>query len=171
MAATKKKLQTKAKDAAEARKRALKNGESSEKTLREESEYEMDEYAYLPSVWAHHTNAISRDLPDYLQKRRQDFDRDRLTLHEAGLKLPPNYDDIDFSDDDRIEHLKERPNFSSTAELSRPYEDIVLPSGGRIPASIACYLRDYQVTGVEFLHRCFVYQKGGILGDDMGIYL
>lgn len=50
MAATKKKLQTKAKDAAEARKRALKNGESSEKTLREESEYEMDEYAYLPSV-------------------------------------------------------------------------------------------------------------------------
>ena len=42
-------------------------------------------------------------------------------------------------------------------------------SGGIIPASIAQWLRDYQVDGVRFLHKKFVYQTGCILGDDMGL--
>lgn len=42
-------------------------------------------------------------------------------------------------------------------------------SGGLIPASIARYLRDYQVSGVAFLHKKFVFQGGGIPGDDMGL--
>ncbi|KAL1958363.1 hypothetical protein VTO42DRAFT_4464 [Malbranchea cinnamomea] len=108
-------------------------------------------------------------LPDYLQSRRSQFDKRHELLKEAGLKLPPTYDDIDFSDDERLDELKEKPNFEN-AKPSRKYEDIQLPySMGLIPAPIAQWLRDYQVEGAQFLHELFVYQKGGILGDDMGL--
>ena len=108
-------------------------------------------------------------LPDYLKDRRARFDRRAESLQAAGLKLPPSYEDIEFSDDERLEELAERPEFS----LVRPtaaYRDKQLPrSLGLIPAPIAQWLRDYQVEGSAFLHALFVYQKGGILGDDMGL--
>ncbi len=108
-------------------------------------------------------------LPDYLQGRKQRFEKSREQLKEAGLKLPPDFEDIEFSDDERLEHLKERPDFPLTKPSAR-YKDISLPySLGIIPAPIAQWLRDYQVQGVAFLHELFVYQKGGILGDDMGL--
>jgi len=112
------------------------------------------------------------DIPDYLRKRRLEFSRNRATLQTAGLKLPPDFDGIDFSDDERLESLDERPKFddSSGIKPSRAYKDIELEySAGLIPACIAQYLRDYQIVGVKFLHQLFVYQKGGILGDDMGL--
>ncbi|KAG0646712.1 Chromatin remodeling [Hyphodiscus hymeniophilus] len=114
---------------------------------------------------------LDEEIPDYIKQRRREFDKDRETLEEAGLRLPPKYDEVEFSDDDRIADLEERPDFTEKAiEPSRPYDDIQLPhSLGVIPASIAQYLRDYQVDGVAFLHECFVYAKGGILGDDMGL--
>lgn len=113
-------------------------------------------------------------VPEHILQRRQQFDADRDALGHAGLKLPPLYDDIYFSDDEKEpEQLKERPQFDPVldhVEPCRPYEDIVLErSAGLIPASIAQYLRDYQVEGVAFLHEKFVYQKGAILGDDMGL--
>ncbi len=108
-------------------------------------------------------------LPDYLQQRRKMFEVDRERLKEAGLNLPPDYGDIDFSDDERLEHLQERPQFPLW-KPSTPYKDIKLPySLGVIPAPVAQWLRDYQVEGVAFLHELFVYQRGGILGDDMGL--
>ena len=114
-------------------------------------------------------NLMEYILPDYLQNRRARFDKRTEILKQAGLKLPPKYDDIDFSDDERLEHLKEKPDFPK-AKPSAPYKDIQLPySLGLIPAPIAQWLRDYQVQGVSFLHKLFVYQIGGILGDDMGL--
>ncbi|KAL2013136.1 hypothetical protein VTN00DRAFT_661 [Thermoascus crustaceus] len=108
-------------------------------------------------------------LPDYLQKRRAQFDRRMERLKQAGLKLPPDFDEIEFSDDERLEFLKEKPVFKNVKPC-RKYEDITLPySLGLIPAPIAQWLRDYQVEGAAFLHELFVYQKGGILGDDMGL--
>ncbi|OAA59072.1 DNA excision repair protein [Niveomyces insectorum RCEF 264] len=66
--------------------------------------------------------------------------------------------------------LQQRPQFDSRIRPSREYKDVVLQySAGIIPACIAQYLRDYQIAGVQFLHRLFVYQRGGILGDDMGL--
>ncbi|KAH8820885.1 DNA excision repair protein-like protein [Xylogone sp. PMI_703] len=156
-AAAKKKLKAKINDAVARRKEAKENGKESSKKDKEwghDSDYEMMEEA----------------LPEYLVSRKKEFDRNYEILHEAGLSLPPQYDDIEFSDDEHLADLEERPNFSETVELSRPYKDIELPiSAGVIPASIAQYLRDYQVDGVAFLHELFVYQKGGILGDDMGL--
>jgi len=111
-------------------------------------------------------------LPDYLQKRRREFNQKRELLHNAALKLPPDYSEIYFSDDERDEPLEVRPRFDETSGIKpcRPYEDIELEySGGIIPAPIAQYLRDYQIAGVKFLHQRFVYQKGCILGDDMGL--
>ncbi|KAK3296860.1 P-loop containing nucleoside triphosphate hydrolase protein [Chaetomium fimeti] len=115
-------------------------------------------------------------VPGYLLQRRKRFDRDRERLRDAGLKLPPDYSDIYFSDDDdnggATERLGERPQFEDRTGVKpcRPYEDIELEySAGVIPASIAQYLRDYQIAGVKFLHQRFVYQKGCILGDDMGL--
>jgi DNA excision repair protein ERCC-6-like 2 len=112
------------------------------------------------------------EVPDYLRTRRKQFDKNRETLREAGLLLPPDYSNIHFSEDNRLSELEERPKFDERSGIKpcRPYEDIELEySGGLIPASIAQYLRDYQIVGVKFLHRLFVYQKGGILGDDMGL--
>ena len=108
-------------------------------------------------------------LPDYLQERRARFDRRIEKLREAGLRLPPRYDEIDFSDDERMEHLAEKPEFPKGTP-SAPWKDKELPKSlGIIPAPIAQWLRDYQVDGTAFLHTLFVYQTGGILGDDMGL--
>ncbi|KAK4152915.1 switch 2 [Chaetomidium leptoderma] len=111
-------------------------------------------------------------VPDYLRQRRKGFDRDRKLLRDAGLKLPPDYSDLYFSDDEYASAFEERPQFDDASGIKpcRPYKDIELEySAGVIPASIAQYLRDYQITGVRFLHQQFVYQKGCILGDDMGL--
>ncbi|EFQ99758.1 chromatin-remodeling complex ATPase chain isw-1 [Nannizzia gypsea CBS 118893] len=112
---------------------------------------------------------MEETLPDYLKRRRGAFDKKREQLLEPGLKLPPDFDNVGFSDDEQLNSLIEKPSFSH-AKHSRKYEDIQLPySLGLIPAPIAQWLRDYQVEGVSFLHELFVYQKGGILGDDMGL--
>ncbi|KAF1982515.1 putative DNA excision repair protein [Aulographum hederae CBS 113979] len=108
-------------------------------------------------------------LPDYIKNRIGKFDKVRAKLGEAGLSLPPQYNDIDFSDDERMHNLAEKPVLPKQ-EPKRPYEDISMPlSAGIIPAPIAQWLRDYQVKGVEFLHELLVWQRGGILGDDMGL--
>lgn len=109
-------------------------------------------------------------VPEHIVERRHSFDTNRGLLGDSGLRFPPDYRDIFFSDDERdpIE-LKERPDFGCTVQPCRPYKDIVLDSGSLIPASIAQLLRDYQVDGVKFLHERFVFQRGAILGDDMGL--
>ena len=108
-------------------------------------------------------------LPDYLQIRRARFDKRTEKLQAAGLKLPPKYDYVEFSDDERLEELVERPDFAR-GKPAAPYKDIQLrKSLGLIPAPIAQWLRDYQAEGTAFLHALFVYQTGGILGDDMGL--
>ncbi|KAJ4302286.1 hypothetical protein N0V88_002429 [Collariella sp. IMI 366227] len=112
------------------------------------------------------------DMPEYLLQRRKLFEKDREVLKDAGLKLPPDYSDIYFSDDEIASRLEERPKFEDRTGIKpcRPYKDIELEySAGIVPACIAQYLRDYQIAGVKFLHQRFVYQKGCILGDDMGL--
>ncbi|OCL08247.1 hypothetical protein AOQ84DRAFT_376945 [Glonium stellatum] len=112
---------------------------------------------------------MDENLPDYIKDRKTKFEQAREELGEAGLKLPPCYDDIYFSDDEKLEHLKEKPAMADV-KPQRPYEDIIMPSSaGIIPAPLAQWLREYQVKGVEFLHELFVWQRGGILGDDMGL--
>jgi SNF2 family DNA or RNA helicase len=109
-------------------------------------------------------------LPEYLQSRRVAMSLKRDELGDSGLQFPPDYEDVEFSDDERLESLKERPAISEHMQPRAPYEDIELPaSGGSIPAPIAQFLRPYQVEGAEFLHEIFAYQRGGILADDMGL--
>lgn len=110
-------------------------------------------------------------VPEHIAERRNLFEKNRKLLGDSGLRLPPDYSDIYFSDDEKDpQTLEERPNFSvKTVQPCRPYKDIILDSGSLIPASIAQYLRDYQVDGVRFLHEHFVFQRGAILGDDMGL--
>lgn len=108
-------------------------------------------------------------LPGHLRQRMISWRERQAKLGERGLRIPPGFEDIDFSDDERLEHLKERPELPSNIKSGK-YEDHEMPkSGGRIPAAIRQYLRDYQISGSEFMHELFVYQQGGILGDDMGL--
>ncbi|KAI6711405.1 hypothetical protein JHW43_006066 [Diplocarpon mali] len=145
VAATKKKLKAKSKEILETRKQA-RHREPSVKRKKERVWGDASDYELL-----------NEGIPEYIKKRRRDFDRNYEKHHEASLRVPPRYDDIDFSDDERLAELAERPDFPPSMETSRKYEDIELPhSAGVIPASVARYLRDYQVTG-------------GILGDDMGL--
>ncbi|KAI0440213.1 P-loop containing nucleoside triphosphate hydrolase protein [Xylaria telfairii] len=113
---------------------------------------------------------LPTSVPAYFQKRRTAFDENYKALHEAGLRLPPDYSDIYFSDDERLEDIEEKPQFdpSSGIKPCHPYKDIKI-AGGLIPASLAQYLRDYQIQGVQFLYDLFVHQRGGLLGDDMGL--
>lgn len=111
---------------------------------------------------------FDENIPDYIQERKQKFENARQRLNEAGLKLPPTYDNFDFSDDEDGRDIKEKPKFPRSNPVE-PDQDIELEfSGGVIPAPIAKWLRDYQVKGAAFMHEHFVYQRGGILGDDMG---
>ncbi|GAM36921.1 hypothetical protein TCE0_022r06398 [Talaromyces pinophilus] len=124
---------------------------------------------YTEDLVSSEDDLMEHTLPDFLQRRRSQFDARMNRLKEAGLRLPPNFDDVEFSDDENLEFLKEKPSFRDITP-PKPYEDIPLPfSLGLIPAPIAQWLRDYQVEGAAFMHELFVYQKGGILGDDMGL--
>lgn len=150
VAAVKKAAKAKTKEILEDRKKAKQNGEPSKKPKKERVWGDMSD-----------NELVDDDIPEYLRARRKEFDNKYQKYHEEGLRVPPRYEDIDFSDDERLEQLAERPNFPESVEPSREYKDIELPhSAGVIPASIARYLRDYQVDGVAFLHELFVYQKG-----------
>lgn len=108
---------------------------------------------------------MDEPTPEYIEARRRALKR----LHDAGLRYPPCYDDIEFSDDED-ENEEEKPVLQAGIKTQRPKKDIPLPeSHGVIPAPIAQWLRDYQVDGVEWLHEKFVNQRGAILGDDMGL--
>lgn len=108
-------------------------------------------------------------LPEFLRARKSKWNQDRAEHGEAILSIPPDYDRVYFSDDERLEELQERPILRD-AVPSQDYKDIELAkSEGIIPAPIAQWLRDYQIDGVRFLHELFVFQEGGILGDDMGL--
>jgi DNA excision repair protein ERCC-6-like 2 len=111
-------------------------------------------------------------LPHYVKLRRVTFDQARASLGRGGLMLPPSYEDLDFSDDERPSTLKRKPIFPGSKAIKpiAPFRDILLDrSGGTIPAPIAQWLRDYQVEGARFLHERFAYQRGCILGDAMGL--
>ncbi|KAK8020430.1 SNF2 superfamily RAD26-like protein [Apiospora arundinis] len=115
---------------------------------------------------------LEKSLPRYLQSRRRSFDQGRKILQEGGLRLAPDYSDLQFSEDEELEKLEKKPQFDPLGGVQpcRPYKDVQIKGTlGVIPAPVAQYLRDYQIEGVEFLHELFVYQKGGILGDDMGL--
>jgi SNF2 family DNA or RNA helicase len=105
---------------------------------------------------------LDEPIPDYVVARQKHLKK----LHEAGLRYPPNYEDIDLSDSES----EEKPQLEKHIKPQREKKDIKLrESGGIIPAPIAQWLRDYQVEGVQFLHERFVKQTGAILGDDMGL--
>ncbi|EUC42795.1 hypothetical protein COCMIDRAFT_102617 [Bipolaris oryzae ATCC 44560] len=108
------------------------------------------------------TPFLDDPIPDYILSRQQALRK----LHEAGLRYPPNYQGIDFSDSE----MAEKPKLDKAIKPQREKKDIRLRrSQGVIPAPIAQWLRDYQVEGVQFLHEKFVKQTGAILGDDMGL--
>lgn len=93
----------------------------------------------------------------------------KLPTEPDAWLFPPDYADIDFSDDERLDRVERRPQFTEIFP-QRVATEIYLPaSKGVIPASIAQWLRNYQVHGAAFLHKLFAQQVGGILGDDMGL--
>lgn len=101
-------------------------------------------------------------LPEYITSRQKSLKK----LHEAGLRYPPSYENIDFSDSE----TEEKPKLDKAVKTQRGKNSIRLrESGGVVPGPIAQWLRDYQVEGVGFLHERFVKQTGAILGDDMGL--
>ncbi len=105
---------------------------------------------------------LDEPIPDYVLSRQKSLKK----LHEAGLRLPPDFEGVDFSDSE----TEEKPILHSAIKPQRAKRKIRLhDSGGVIPASIAQWLRDYQVEGVQFLHDRFVKQTGALLGDDMGL--
>ncbi|KAF2124486.1 hypothetical protein P153DRAFT_350564 [Dothidotthia symphoricarpi CBS 119687] len=105
---------------------------------------------------------LDEPIPDYVTARQRGLKK----LREAGLRYPPNYEDVRFSDSE----TEEKPQLDKAIKPQRKHKSIKLrDSGAIIPAPIAQWLRDYQVEGVQFLHESFVKQTGAILGDDMGL--
>jgi SNF2 family DNA or RNA helicase len=104
---------------------------------------------------------LDNPTPEYIEARKRKLKK----LHEAGLRYPPCYDNIDFSDSESEQKPKIRD-----INPQRKKRDLRLRGlNSIVPAPIAQWLRDYQVEGVQFLHDRFVRQTGAILGDDMGL--
>ncbi|PUU81994.1 P-loop containing nucleoside triphosphate hydrolase protein [Tuber borchii] len=117
---------------------------------------------------------VEMGLPAYLKARKDAVEAAKAAIEDTdtppdALRFPPDYGDVYFSDDERLGELASKPNFKNIPPCA-PYKDIPLEDSlGIIPCSIAQYLRNYQVEGVAFLHKNFVFQEGCILGDDMGL--
>lgn len=108
------------------------------------------------------------EIPDYIKRRMDELGREEK--RDFGLlRLPPSFENVSFQEDNNLGDLASRPDFGDKIIPSADFKDLELRTTGVIPAQIAQFLRDYQVTGVEFLHDLFVFQRGGILGDDMGL--
>ncbi|KAI1303336.1 P-loop containing nucleoside triphosphate hydrolase protein [Xylaria venustula] len=161
----KRRATSKASSAAKGKKKATASGGPSRKTAGRKAKSRLND-----DPAPEDEPGLPTSLPAYFRKRRTAFDERCKALHEAGLRLPPDYSDVYFSDDERLAELEEKPQFdrSSGIKPCHPYKDIKI-AGGLIPASLAQYLRDYQIQGVQFLYDLFVHQRGGILGDDMGL--
>jgi superfamily II DNA or RNA helicase len=111
---------------------------------------------------AHDATYLDDPIPEYVTSRQKTLKK----LHEAGLRYPPSYEDLEFSDSE----TEDKPQLDKAVKPQREKLKIRLRgSGGVIPAPITQWLRDYQVDGVGFLHERFVKQTGAILGDDMGL--
>ncbi len=80
---------------------------------------------------------LEEKLPDYIQSRKSKFEKIREKLGDSGLKLPPSYEDIHFSDNELKEQLRQKPVLATLTPCA-PYEDIILEySAGVIPATLA----------------------------------
>ncbi|KAF2168470.1 hypothetical protein M409DRAFT_65439 [Zasmidium cellare ATCC 36951] len=92
------------------------------------------------------------------------------TTPTSKLVLPPDFSEIDFTDDERMGDLREKPDLPADILRPRPYEDVAIcDDTAIIPAPIAQYLKLYQIEGAEFLFEKYMHQSGAILGDDMGL--
>ncbi|KAF3932693.1 hypothetical protein ABW19_dt0203161 [Dactylella cylindrospora] len=113
----------------------------------------------------------ANECPLHLLLKKQDLEKDQKEKKkplEDIYRFPPTFD-LDSDDEENLEDLEEKPQFPGSSPC-RAYKDIVLDrSRGVIPASIARWLRDYQVDGVRFMHNAFILNTGVILGDDMGL--
>ncbi|KAF2494215.1 hypothetical protein BU16DRAFT_463647 [Lophium mytilinum] len=111
---------------------------------------------------------LPNDAPEYVQNRKTKFDRTQAKNWGSAFRFAPDYEDVEFSEDDES-RLQKKPRMKDV-KPQRANEDILMDrTGGIIPAPIARWLRDYQVVGAEFLHEAFVRQRGAVLGDDMGL--
>jgi len=97
--------------------------------------------------------------------KENEAEESMLTHRNQGKVYNPP-EPIIFSDLED-ENESERPSFGSVPPC--PKEDLLLASGGIVPAPIAQWLRDYQIEGIEFMFKLWKQGRGGILGDDMGL--
>ncbi|KAF2786391.1 hypothetical protein K505DRAFT_380308 [Melanomma pulvis-pyrius CBS 109.77] len=133
------------------RKKASKHGSLNAMTAGSDDEKDETNEKFLDDT-----------TPEYIEARKRKLKR----LLDAGLRYPPSYNDIEFSDSES----EQKPVLHPDIKTQRVKTDIKLVgSSGIVPAPIAQWLRDYQVDGVQFLHKNFVRQTGAILGDDMGL--
>ena len=110
-----------------------------------------------------------QDLTYCSRKRNLAIEIDNEGGHSPSKRRRAN-SVIDFTDDERLEYLREKPDLLADVLRPRPYEDVPI-CGERaiIPAPIAQYLKPYQIEGAEFLFDKYMHQHGCILGDDMGL--
>ncbi|KAF3925218.1 hypothetical protein ABW20_dc0103883 [Dactylellina cionopaga] len=112
------------------------------------------------------------DCPLHLLLKKQTLEKlqkEKSKPLEDIYRFPPDSDIFSEEEEEGLEDLEEKPRFPG-ASPCREYKDIILDrSRGVIPASIAQWLRDYQIEGVRFMHNAFILNTGVILGDDMGL--
>ncbi|KAK7208445.1 putative DNA excision repair protein [Myxozyma melibiosi] len=114
--------------------------------------------------------AADAPRPQLYVDRRRKFDS-AVVRDGKNLWLPPDYSGFSVFGN-HGSSLKQsydtRPSFPGSSPHA-PYADLVLDSGGTIPAPVAQWLRPYQIDGVAALHERYVKQSGFLLCDDMGL--
>ncbi|KAI0632842.1 hypothetical protein C8Q77DRAFT_849812 [Trametes polyzona] len=76
--------------------------------------------------------------------------------------------ELDPESESDLEELEIRPVFPLKEGQTRA-EPLVLDKTHRVPGSINTFLREYQRDGIRFFWERYKEDRGGILGDDMGL--
>ena len=113
-----------------------------------------------------------------IKKRRVEDDDDSVTESESELEqtVPQPKDAVSGSETESDEEdqaesdliLQPRPAFTIPPDR-KGIRPMVLEPGYVVPWKINTFLRDYQRVGVRFFFERYKEDRGGLLGDDMGL--
>jgi len=116
------------------------------------------------SIWEQCGSLLSSNvvLPSPLPSSSQ------LSQPVAAVPALPVAAALDLIGDFRVNDGFSWPKLNVAPKSSN--EDLILDAAGAcLPASVAKFLRPYQLDGVKFIHSHFVRGGGCILADDMGL--
>ncbi|KAH0579842.1 hypothetical protein H2248_002670 [Termitomyces sp. 'cryptogamus'] len=143
-----------------------------------ESDSEADDGVPMMPVHIMAQTSLNKPLPKQDQGSEEsvtepESDGEEFMTISGAAKVETSGSETESDDEYELgdPRLKPRPGFplrEDQTHLGPLYLDAEKQIA--VPAVINTYLRDYQRDGVQFFYRQYAEGRGGLLGDDMGLY-